>query len=495
MVPNMTKTPNTYFETVAHQWDEMRSTYFTEEVRSIAIRKAYLRPEMVVADIGAGTGFMSTGLAPLVRQVHVVDSSPAMLSMARKNLAQFEHIIYHLADGLSLPLPDESMDAVFANMYLHHCADALSAIREMTRILRPGGRLVITDMDRHSYDWMVKEMADKWPGFERDQIKGWFRKAGLVNCIVTSTNQSCCTQSTEVAIETRQDQAQIRVFIAIGTRRISGMREIVQQSYGAIANQSTCGCSQHVETEKVSCCTSTSDCCNHSFSMELDRQSGYSHQAHENVPSEAVDIALGCGNPVALASLQAGEIVLDVGSGGGVDVFLAARHVGVSGKVIGVDMTPAMLRKARRLARKYGYTNVEFRKGTAEKLPLANHSVDVVLSNCVVNLSEDKGQVFDEIYRVLRPGGRLEISDIVASSSLPLDIQCDPRGWAECISGALPEQEYLDLIMQAGFTHPVIQRSREFIQLGDVKVYSLLVSARKEKENGQSNSCSCGCEG
>ncbi|MEJ5202806.1 MAG: arsenite methyltransferase [Anaerolineales bacterium] len=478
----MTKASQTYFATVANHWDVMRSRYFTEEVRTTALQKAYLRTEMVVADIGAGTGFISAGVAPLVRQVHVIDSSPAMLNIARKNLAQFGHVVYHEADGLSLPLPDESMDAVFANMYLHHCPDPLAAIREMTRILRPGGRLIITDIDKHDYEWMLNEMADEWPGFERRQIKEWLKEASLVNRIVDSTGQTCCAKSSKTLVTDGQGHtASISIFVAVGTRRMDGMQEIVQKLYGDIAVKGSACCSQPAEAETSPCCTTITDCCHHSASIETAEQNGtgYEHQALNEAPVEAAEISLGCGNPVALANLQPGEIVLDIGSGGGIDVFLAAQKVGATGRVIGVDMTTAMLKKARQIAKKHGYANVEFRKGTAEKLPVADHSVDVVLSNCVINLSEDKGLAFEEAYRVLRPGGRLEISDIVASTSLPLDIQNDPYGWAECISGALPEQEYLDLIKQAGFTEITVQNSREFIQLGDVRIYSLLVQAEK----------------
>ena len=127
-----------YFDKVAPQWDNLRAGYFTEAVREAAIRKAYLHPGMTVADVGAGTGFISLGLAPMVKHVHVLDGSAAMLDEARRNLGQFENVEFHEADGLSLPLPDASVDAVFANMYLHHCPDPLAAIREMVRILRPG---------------------------------------------------------------------------------------------------------------------------------------------------------------------------------------------------------------------------------------------------------------------------------------------------------------------------------------------------------------------
>ena len=136
-----------YFQKIASEWDDLSAGYFGPAIRQAAIRRAFLRPEMAVADIGCGTGFLAAALAPLVKRVHAVDASPAMLEVARKNLSQFDNIEFHEADGLTLPFPDESLDAVFANMYLHHMPDPLAAIQEMVRVLRPAGRLVITDMD------------------------------------------------------------------------------------------------------------------------------------------------------------------------------------------------------------------------------------------------------------------------------------------------------------------------------------------------------------
>ena len=160
----MTKASAQYFDQVAGEWDNIRAGYFTEAVRESAIAKAYLRPEMAVADVGAGTGFMAAGLAPLVSQVHVIDGSTAMLEVARQNLSQYSNIEYHAADGGSIPLASGSIDVVFANMYLHHCPDPAEAIGEMMRILKPGGRLMITDMDAHPYAWFKEEMADEWWG-------------------------------------------------------------------------------------------------------------------------------------------------------------------------------------------------------------------------------------------------------------------------------------------------------------------------------------------
>lgn len=211
-----------YFARVADQWDDLRTGYFTEAVRACAIAKAGLHPGMVVADVGAGTGFMAVGLAPLVRAVHVLDGSPEMIDVARKNLAQYKNVEFHTADGLALPLPDASLDAAFANMYLHHCPDPLTAIREMVRILRPGGHLVLTDMDKHTHTWLQTEMADVWLGFEREQIRIWFEQAELGNVIVDCTGQSCQANSQSAAGQYGiRDHAAISIFVATGTRRMS----------------------------------------------------------------------------------------------------------------------------------------------------------------------------------------------------------------------------------------------------------------------------------
>ena len=164
--------------------------------------------------------------------------------------------------------------------------------------------------------------------------------------------------------------------------------------------------------------------------------------------------------------------------------------------MIGVDMTPAMLERARTTARKSGISNVEFRQGQAERLPVQNNSVDVILSNCVINLCEDKGQVFQEAYRVLKPGGRLEVSDMVTSQALPLAARQNAGDWAGCISGALPEQEYLELIAQAGFTNVTARRSTSAGETAGVSVFSVIASAHKGEEKGAAvQTSSCGCSG
>lgn len=487
---SMTQESAEYFQKIAGSWDEISAGYFGKAVRDAAVAKAYLTPDMAVADIGSGTGFVAAGLAPLVKRVYVVDGSAAMLEVAKKNLSAFDNIEYHEADGSSLPFPEESLDAVFANMYLHHAPDPLAAIREMVRVLRPGGRLVITDMDTHPYAWLKDEMADVWQGFERDQVRNWFAEAGLVNVIVDCTGQSCCAESSnpDLAGSAAQEgsdlrNAQISVFVATGTRRMV-MRDAVQASYSAVAQSKSCGCSS--ASAEDSCCGGGA------APDEAALSNGYSAQELSGAPQEAAEISLGCGNPLAMAGLRPGEVVMDIGSGGGLDSFLAARRVGPGGRVIGVDMTPAMLERARASAQRNAITNVEFRQGYAEELPVADGEVDVILSNCVINLTEDKGRVFREAFRSLKPGGRLEVSDIVISGPVPLELRENAAGWAECVSGALPEQEYLDLIAQAGFQNVTTRRRSQVGEAYGLAAFSVIVSALKPDAQPKASGCGCG---
>ena len=459
---SMTTASLTYFEKVAGEWDTLRSGYFTEAVRESAIAKAHLRPEMVVADVGAGTGFVAAGLAPLVSQVQVLDGSAAMLEVARQNLSRFTNVTFQQTDGHVLPLPDASLDAVFANMYLHHCPDPLAAIREMVRVLRPGGRLIITDMDAHTYEWLKEEMADEWLGFERAQVRAWLREIGLVNILVDCTGESCCAESQTLRAtlaDTSGRSAKISIFVATSSRRVIGAREQVQSHYGELA------------TSGRSCCSSEAD--------PVDVIAAYTPEELTQVPSAAASFSLGCGNPVAMASLQSGQVVLDIGSGGGIDAFYAARRVGPTGKVIGLDMTPTMIERARQAAAEAGLSQVEFRLGQAEAMPVDNGIVDVILSNCVINLCEDKGKVFEEAFRVMKDGGRLMISDMVSDGPLPMSVRGNAEQWGGCVNGALPEREYLDLIAQAGLQNIKTTRSELGGAIEGVQVYSLYVSATK----------------
>jgi arsenite methyltransferase len=238
------------------------------------------------------------------------------------------------------------------------------------------------------------------------------------------------------------------------------VRQHVRESYARVAAASDDG----------GCCGEASSCCGVSQDVQINAlissRLGYSHQDLANVPTGA-DMGLGCGNPRAIAGLKAGEVVLDLGSGGGFDAFLAAREVGDSGRVIGVDMTPEMLSKARRNAARGQFNNVEFRLGEIENLPVADASIDVIISNCVINLSPDKPRVFAEAWRVLKPGGRLAVSDVVASTELPASLRDDPYLHSACVAGAALVGELQAWLAQAGFADIDIRpkdESRQFIR-------------------------------
>ena len=221
------------------------------------------------------------------------------------------------------------------------------------------------------------------------------------------------------------------------------LKKHVKESYGKVA-ESGCGCSCN---------------CGQANNEELAKSIGYSDKEINNVPE--ANLGLGCGNPTALGEIKDGMTVLDLGSGAGFDCFLAARKVGKSGKVIGVDMTEQMITKARNNAKKHSYENVEFRLGEIEQLPVNDNSVDIIISNCVINLSPDKSKVFDEAYRVLKEGGKMFVSDIVLLEELSETHRNDKDLIASCIGGAILKKDYLNLIKKAGFRVKILSEDTE----------------------------------
>ncbi len=216
-------------------------------------------------------------------------------------------------------------------------------------------------------------------------------------------------------------------------------KKIVRESYAKIAKQDR------------SCCIPVDSCCgNTNVAQDISKKIGYTVEELKAVPANA-NLGLGCGNPIALSSLKEGETVLDLGSGAGFDCFLAANKVGKNGRVIGVDMTPEMIEKARENARKGNYENAEFRLGEIENLPVTDNSIDIIISNCVINLSPDKNKVFLEAFRVLKPNGRLIVSDIVLLKEPPDVIKHSIEAYVGCLSGAMMRDEYLGTIKEAGF--------------------------------------------
>ena len=246
------------------------------------------------------------------------------------------------------------------------------------------------------------------------------------------------------------------------------IKKVVREGYAKIAKQSS------------SCCAPVNSCCGSTdLAQDISKSMGYTEEELKVVP-EGANLGLGCGNPVALASLREGETVLDLGSGAGFDCFLAASKVGKNGRVIGVDMTPEMIERARENASKGNYGNVDFRLGEIEHLPVADNSVDVVISNCVINLSPDKAQVFKETYRVLRPGGRVMVSDIVLLKELPDAVKSSVAAYTGCIAGASKKEDYLAVIASAGF-QDVEVISEVFLGTGELAGLAASVNVRAIK--------------
>jgi arsenite methyltransferase len=222
---------------------------------------------------------------------------------------------------------------------------------------------------------------------------------------------------------------------------MTDIHQVVRDRYGAIAASV-----QSTGAAGTGCCGPSPCGCSDPITSNL-----YSEAQTRDLPADAVAASLGCGNPTALVALEPGQTVLDLGSGGGIDVLLSAKRVGPNGKAYGLDMTDEMLALARENQRKAGATNVEFLKGTIEAIPLPDNSVDVIISNCVINLSNDKDAVLREAYRVLKPGGRFAVSDVVVRGDVPPDVRRSVELWVGCVAGALEEQEYASRLRAAGF--------------------------------------------
>jgi ubiquinone/menaquinone biosynthesis C-methylase UbiE len=259
------------------------------------------------------------------------------------------------------------------------------------------------------------------------------------------------------------------------------IREVVKKKYAEAITGKTGGCCGGTKIDLGGCC------CN-SISDATDPITGnlYLIKELEGLSPDLIATSFGCGNPTALAELNPGEVVLDLGSGAGLDVLLSAKRVGPTGKAYGLDMTDEMLAVARANQAEAGIANAEFLKGHIEEIPLPHNSVDVIISNCVINLSGDKDKVLHEAFRVLKPGGRFAVSDIVLRKSLPEKVQQDMLAWAGCIAGALLDQEYRDKLHAAGFIDIEVEITREY-DLSDEKMVNLvesLSSQEKEQFNG-----------
>ena len=270
----------------------------------------------------------------------------------------------------------------------------------------------------------------------------------------------CCGDEPAVATLTRAHEARDAgevTAVPNQDTRVSNhedLRNEVRARYGAAAQRAT-------EGRQATCGCGTT-CCDEGEEWDPITSDLYEAGQTQGIPAEALLASLGCGNPTALAALEAGETVLDLGSGGGIDVLLSAQRVGPTGKAYGLDMTDGMLKLARENQRKSGLTNVEFLRGEIENIPLPSETVDVIISNCVINLSADKPRVIRESYRVLNPGGRFAVSDVVLRGELPEPVLRSMGLWTGCVSGALHEDEYRRLLLEAGFTGVSIEPTRVY---------------------------------
>ncbi len=268
------------------------------------------------------------------------------------------------------------------------------------------------------------------------------------------------------------------------------IKKVVRERYGKIAEVSGSCCGPQTGPKESSCCgpsVDTGESKSVDFASQIAKWIGYSQAELESVP-EGANLGLGCGNPVALATLKEGEVVLDLGSGAGFDCFLARERVGKTGGVIGVDMTSEMLEKARANLNKTDFDNVEFRLGEIENLPVADGEVDVIISNCVINLSPDKPRVFKEAYRALKPGGRLMVSDLVLHRELPRFIAESVGAYVGCVAGAMLKTNYIDAIKNAGFTDVKVVGETPFMiddMLEDPMIKSFIDDAGISKEEAK----------
>ena len=442
-----TNNPNTMSNQTSIFMEQPDTGNSVVDCPDLIIKKLFLRPEHVVLISEVSSKPLIIAVASQVRKVYLLlhpDAKPSLMD----DIAGLKNVELLVTGEGELQIPEESMDVVIAAIPADRKNVLLQYIKSLSAMLRPAGRLVTLLNELLTPPWKLED----------DQMKNLLRKAGLVNTIVMN----------EPSFES--------TLVGFGTKKVEGARSSVRKHYQSLAEGSSC-----CEDSGSSCCGASSSCCCGSDEMDsaITFNTGYSIEDIQPLPEESTNLTLGCGNPIARANLQPGECVLDIGSGAGTDVLLAARVVGEQGFVVGVDMTPAMLERALLSAQKNNVTNVEFKSGHAESLPLDNNSFDVVISNCVINLCEDKGKVFEEIFRVLRSGGRMVISDIVTDEDLPLEARLEAAGWTGCISGALPHPEYIDLMLGAGFVVDDIQQGISGGIMGDTQVYSLEIIARK----------------
>jgi len=448
---------NYYDERVAQFPDKM---LILKEMRMKPIYEKLLEfaeidPQSTVLIIGSSTGSLPIFLAHLAKKVIGIDLSRESLKFAERRTKQLNitNIEYKKGDAEKLPIEDNSIYVVLTDCVINLVPTKQKVFNEIFRVLKTDGFLVMADPVRKKPPEETSEelLATCIAGtVAKESYRQMLMKAGFENVEImdiTDVAKKVFTGHEEKFQKYGLEYVIMKANkLAKFTDSHDEVREKVRETYSKIA-QGTPRCG--------SSCGTPSDIADYTQKI------GYNEGELSSV-LEGANLGLGCGNPVALASLKEGEIVLDLGSGGGLDCFLAANKVGEKGRVIGVDMTPEMVGKARENARKSKHRNVEFRLGEIENLPVADNSVDVVISNCVINLSPDKDRVFKEAYRVLRKDGRLILSDIVLENPLPDEIKQDMDAYVRCIARASLKQDYLNSIKNAGF------REVKIVEISDI---------------------------
>ena len=447
-----------------------------------------LQPGEVVLDLGCGAGLdlllAARKVGPTGKAIGI-DMTTDMIDRARANAEQagLNNVEIHLAEIESLPLDDSSVDCVISNCVLNLVPDKSVAFAEIFRVLKPGGRLAASDLALKQA--LPSDMAAdidgcfgaKWGAISIGQYNDALQAAGFgaveivdtaadLNAYVQMDTQSSCCSATSAdadhyarfaevlrKYDVNPYIASVNVFTTkpcsagrmphnrtVQEASDAEIKDAVRDRYAALSRS-------HVSSEDP-------------VARQVAEAFGYSEEELASIPAEA-NLGVSCGNPTALASLKAGEVVVDLGSGGGLDVFLAAQQVGPSGKAIGIDMTEDMIQRARRNAKRANLTNVEFRLAEIESMPLPDDSVDCVISNCVLNLVPDKSKAFAEIFRVLKPRGRLAITDLALKKELPPELAADFSAYVGCVAGAMFIEGYESSLAAAGFNAVQIIDSRQ----------------------------------
>jgi len=407
-----------------------------------------------VVDLGSGAGldcFLASHKVGPKGKVIGIDMSEDMVRKARENATKYEahNVEFLLGDIEHMPLKDGIADIIISNCVLSLAESKDRAFAEAYRVLKPGGKMYVSDIVLLGEFTSAQRSDPKLKGtcalgailkseyLEKVKAAGFDIELVGEDVTINETKYG----NKDLPLSSLKYRA-IKPLVEFNTQK-----NIIKEAYAHVAQVG------ELKTIGGGCCGGGA--C-------LSTHVGYSEEETETFPE--ANLGLGCGHPINLGTIQKGDVVLDLGSGAGFDAFLAARKVGPAGKVFGVDMTEDMIKKARENAHKYGFSNVVFKQGDIENLPIENASIDVVISNCVINLVQNKKRVFEEVYRVLKPGGKIAISDVVLLGALAEEQKNNRELLCACVSGAILKDEYIKILSDLGFDVKVIEEDTEISQ-------------------------------